>query len=248
MPTSFVAAAGNPGGSDTNDPFGDGDGDRQSTIEVSKPSGTAEGDVMVGGMAGNLGMSVGSDRTPANWTSVVNRSLAQGVELNAAYRLVGASEPSSHTWDAGVSSDMEMCAATVTWTDAEQTPTITSARDDGAGSTPTAPSIAPGDGAGLFAFFAFDGGDGKPFGPSSTGYDERADMADGTGVFDAGAAAYTTIHGSGATGTKAFSASVSDGWNIVHIGVDPAADADETTEWIPPFSTPEFGAHEVVAY
>lgn len=223
MAISFVAGSGNPGGSNQNDPFGNGDGSNQNTVVIDKPVGTAEDDVMVGGCTSDT--SSGTWTAPTNWAIVISQLHGGNHHSVTGSRVVGASEPSTHTWSLSFSS--EKCGSTVAWAGADTTPTIVSAAENSVGSTntPTAPTITPADGAGLYIFTCIDTGAGKPFGGpgGSPTYTERSDMADGTSSSDVSAASYTAIHGTGATGAKVCSSSASERNITHHLGVAPAA-------------------------
>jgi hypothetical protein len=65
------------------------------TIDITRPGGTAAGDVLVASVALN-GQTVTS--VPAGWVQIVAITTIQNPHLYSYYHVAGASEPSTYTW------------------------------------------------------------------------------------------------------------------------------------------------------
>lgn len=68
-----------------------------TTVVVSKPSGTIEGDALIA----MISIQAGSDLVftpPSGWTLVGEESLSTGLEVGVWTKIAGASEPTTYTW------------------------------------------------------------------------------------------------------------------------------------------------------
>lgn len=70
---------------------------------ISKPTGTANGDLLVLFMASHGATT--APTLPSGWSSATTNANAGAWSTAAAYLVAGASEPSSYTWTAGTGSD-----------------------------------------------------------------------------------------------------------------------------------------------
>lgn len=66
-----------------------------ASFVVSKPSGTASGDVLIG-IVGQL--VTNTITPPSGWTSIELESADANIRLQAWYKVAGGSEPSTYTW------------------------------------------------------------------------------------------------------------------------------------------------------
>jgi PKD repeat protein len=75
-----------------------------SSVSLTKPAGTAAGDVLIASITTDLNPSVSS--VPAGWTAIVNAlsinsSSSSGARVFVYYHVVGSADPSSYTWNLG---------------------------------------------------------------------------------------------------------------------------------------------------
>lgn len=75
-----------------------------SSVSLTKPAGTAAGDVLIASITTDLNPSMSS--VPAGWTAIVNAlsinsSSSSGARVFVYYHVVGSADPSNYTWTLG---------------------------------------------------------------------------------------------------------------------------------------------------
>lgn len=152
-----------------------------TTITVSKPSGTANGDLLLASIYVRGAGSTASVTSPSGWTLIRRDDDSAGVtggvgSLVTYYRLAGNAEPASYTWS--FDSTRRAMAGIVGYSGvASIAPTDASSGQTGFGTSVTAPSLNTSvNGAMLVGLFAlFEGG--QSFTPP-LGMTERIDASD----------------------------------------------------------------------
>lgn len=202
----------------------------QTTITLTKPSGVANGDLLI--------MMVGNDETNAStdgwnavtgWTKEFGFANATGDSSFAIYwreadGTEGATQDvvnDSNSWESYGWYLRISGADTTTPFHQKGTPAAGSSSSHAISGVTT--SIAD-----CLAFYllAFDGGDGAPFSVSGTGWAEVDEEQSGTGGTDASGCFGTKDQATaGATGTATVSCSASDGATFVQFAIAPDAGA-----------------------
>lgn len=180
-----------------------------TVITVSKPTGTAEGDMLIAMMSATAGGA--SITPPAGWTAVGEGGTASSTRTAVWYRVAGASEPASYNFTVGATM---AAGAGLILRYAPQLPTTPPAVvDASAMGTLQSPAVAPSVSATenadtLIALFS-----SGTAGSTPTGMTERAAIEN----LNTGAWAYDQqLSASGATGSRTWTGSVSGvGWSIL---------------------------------
>lgn len=188
-----------------------------TSLTITKPSGTVSGDVLVAFV--NMVRSSAINTPPSGWTTI--EASGAYAYSHVYWKVAGASEPSSYTWDEGVSTNWagvifrlsgvdpttQLDAATVTGEDTVYNTSFTCASI----TTVT-------DGSIVFASVFRDVRyiTAGPGGAWTDGYLNAA--APGVGV------AYQTLSTAGASGVATFTANTSDRSEYVALAFRPAAD------------------------
>jgi PKD repeat protein len=155
-----------------------------STVSLTKPSGTAAGDVLIASFTADLNPSAAS--VPAGWTAIVNgisikSSSKSGARVFAYYHVVGSPDPASYswtlskavTWGAGVTAYRGVNTATPL-----DTGVVTAVNTSDTATSITAPSITTAsNGAMLIGGVGFDSS--TPAAAPPSGWTERWEAAGG---------------------------------------------------------------------
>lgn len=184
-----------------------------TTITVSKPTGTVDGDVLIA-MISVRASSSSTITAPSGWTLVGSAGTASSTRTAVYYRVAGTSEPTSYQW----TSDLAITDAVgliLRYTPSAPTTPPGSVDATGMGSL-VSPAVAPsvtatGNNDRLIALFS----SGTP-GSVPTGMTQRAAIDGG----NSGAWAYDQLLTAiGATGTRTWTGSGSGvGWSVALLG------------------------------
>lgn len=204
-----------------------------TTITVNKPTGTVEGDLLIGAIVVDNAVTI---TPPANWTLIqgggvnpVSNTPSHGVW----YKVAGGSEPADYTWS--LSEGEGACGAILRY-DGQNVanPINASGHDESTGSTtPQAPTVTTDvDGCMIVRLAGMDSNE-TPY-TSPDGYDERVNH---TSTEYCGQVIADLIQESlGATGTADFAQQDSVPWYCFTVAIAPAVAAvDVTIE--PPLAT-----------
>lgn len=185
-----------------------------TTITVSKPTGTVDGDVLIG-MISVRASSSPTITAPSGWTLVGSALTSSSTTTAVYYRVAGTSEPASYQW----TSDLAITDAVgliLRYTpSAPTTPpgTIDASGMGSIASPAVSPSVtATGNNDRLIALFSTGG----TVGSAPSGMTQRAAIDGGF----SGAWAYDELlTADGATGTRTWTGSDSGGgWTIALLG------------------------------
>jgi hypothetical protein len=194
-----------------------------TTVTVTKPTGTLEGHVLVAQWATRAALLTGAMTLPDDWEEVVFLGVASGPTVKWAYKVAGASEPS--TYDFTVSSSVAHSVGIAAWSGVDNTtPSDVAASTNSAtsGTTLTATTITTvTDGALVLAGFANHT-------VTSTAITPPGDM---TQAFSVTAQcrnilSYVTKETAGATGSEVATQASTARWTAIQWALRPAAVAD----------------------
>lgn len=187
-------------------------------ITLDKPSGTAEGDLLLA--------HISTDNTetitpPAGWTKIGSET-SGSTDINF-WKVAGSSEPSTYGFDISSWERYAACMSRFTG-DFGSNPIDVNASDTGTGADPTSPSITPTQTPTmLISTFSKDENqvaDGSENTGQPSGYTNiYSDVSGGTGAC-CGGAAYKAYTGTSATGTQAWD--ISNGsyaWGAHHFAI-----------------------------
>ncbi len=209
-----------------------------STLVLTKPTGTAQGDLLVAGITVDGGSAI-SVTSPAGWTLLRRTDASTNLSLLSYWKLAGASEASSYTFTV---TSTRATGGIVRFSGVDQSNPVEASSGSSsvtASTSATAPAITVTAGSAQVGFFAADGRTGFTV---ASGMTERFDQQQGTaanpGPTLEGATATTASAGSFAAKTATIAAS--NRWAAQMISVKAAAvDAYGTNtttdinEWIP---------------
>lgn len=208
---STVATSPGPGGS--NGPI---------SLTVNKPSGTVDGDFMVAFMLSDPDALTANLAAPAGWSQSGSTQFVTGVSMSKVFTKPASGEGASYSFTVDQFSSIIVILATVTGQDV--TTPVNVAPTWGSSSTAgetshVAPSISPTV-PGCLQLCAFTSANS-----STASYTPPAGMTEAQDAWDAyefGEAAYQALAGSGATGTKAATATAGGtGWVAVSMAIAP---------------------------
>ncbi|MFC5996960.1 hypothetical protein ACFQE5_22370 [Pseudonocardia hispaniensis] len=190
-------------------------GEGVSSVNVTKPTGTTSGDLLVAVQFCDYSASTGSAMTaPAGWTQAGSTASTPGGSFHPVgkvwYKVAGGSEPSSYTFGSSSSSSSVISVLALSGADTSTPIRVVPSWSTGsAGTSHVAPSIPVGsgqaDGDLLLCAAAsdyYDSGRGNSYSPPS-GMTERTDIS---AQFTYTSVASLALTGTGATGTKTFTA------------------------------------------
>ena len=150
-----------------------------TTVTLTKPSGTAAGDVLVASFTADKNPTAA---TPSGWTPIVNTlNIGSGARVFAYYRVVGASDPGSYSWTLGTSA--KWGGGVTAYKGVNNTTPLDSSVVTAANTSYTASSIAgpsvttASNNAMLIGGVGFDSS--TPGASAPTGWTERWESADG---------------------------------------------------------------------
>ena len=151
-----------------------------TTVTLTKPSGTAAGDVLVASFTADKNPTVSA--VPAGWTAIVNNlSVGSGARVFAYYRVVGASDPANYSWS--LSTTAKWGGGVTAYRGVNNTTPLDSSVATAANTSYTASSIAApsvttaSNNAMLIGGVGFDSS--TPGASAPTGWTERWESADG---------------------------------------------------------------------
>jgi hypothetical protein len=184
-----------------------------TTVVVSKPSGTAEGDVLIAMVS--ISGSNPTITPPSGWTLVVSLgATGGGVNSGVWTKVAGGSEPTTYTWTSS-NTIVDSVGAIVRYTPASPTtsPGVIDATAKSAIATPAvAPSVtATGDNDRLICLFT-----GNTPGSTPSGMAQRVAIdggSSGVWIYD------ELLTANGATGTRTWTGAASSiGWTVALLG------------------------------
>lgn len=190
-----------------------------TSINGSRPAGTASGDLLIAIMTTDGG---GETLTaPGGWT-VVTGNIGSNHTSRSWYKIAGASEPASYTFTVGSNEAMTIGILRLSGHDLAS-PINVFGISTGASTSPTAPSVTTTvNDALILRYYGADDddytGDDTGYPPAHTGIYRR--QSGGTRECHQGAA-YTTQLSAGTTGTAAFSQNQGEQWSAVTIAIAP---------------------------
>ncbi|AOT02493.1 hypothetical protein ASPU41_03140 [Arthrobacter sp. U41] len=151
-----------------------------TAVSLTKPSGTAAGDVLVASFTADKNPTVSA--VPAGWTAIVNNlSISSGARVFAYYRVVGSADPGSYSWT--LSTTAKWGGGVTAYRGVNNTTPLDSAVATAANTSYTATSIAApsittaSNNAMLIGGVGFDSS--TPGAAAPSGWTERWESADG---------------------------------------------------------------------
>lgn len=149
-------------------------GGDSTSLAISKPSGTAEGDYLVASIAFDREGGTPTITPPSGWTAI--QSEYSSASLWTGYKLAGASEGSSYTWS--FSGDSRAIAGGIVTIRGVNAPSQSSERVNSATKNHTASGVTVTSANALLVFGVAIGGWQQNFDPPS-GWTERVDQGGG---------------------------------------------------------------------
>lgn len=183
------------------------------TVVISKPTGTQQGDLLIGLCAAATGRTWTGD---TDWTEVIDQGSAPSIRV--AYKIAGASEPASYTFS--LSSATNASGVIVTFRNAAYD-TVGTIRTTASSSVQTAPAITlSSSSSAILALFAHDIGSRTWSSPTS-GLVSTATDSDAN---NPSWALYRELNlSSGSTGTRSSTVSnVTGNIGCLLVGIKPA--------------------------
>ena len=179
------------------------------SVQISKPTGLATGDVMIAivSQRGSNFPIVGS--APSGWTQILNKDNGSSIGIAIYYRVATASEAGSWTWNFGASDRSAGAIAAFRGVDTSAPIAASGSQINASSTSMTAPSVSPA-GANSMLVALYAGTSGAATSTPPTGMTESFDAATSAGPNGVMVtAAYATQAGAGASGSKAATASSS---------------------------------------
>lgn len=162
-----------------------------TSLSVTKPTGTVDNDVLIATVA----YAGGTLTPPAGWTSVLSQA-ATGVTL-AVYRKIAASEGSSYTWSLNSADGLAVSLSTYYNVNTTTPVNASNSQANASSTSMTAPTVTPGTTADMLIFAGAVAGNIRATAPG--GMTEDADVGNtGVGVYMAD----QLLASSSATGSK----------------------------------------------
>lgn len=193
-----------------------------STLDINKPTGTVEGDLLVAHLYAITGGDSLPDITaPTGWTFIRKDSLGNNRSQGLFYKVAGASEPSSYTFSDLDDSRGDVVAnvgaiSRISGVDTTSPIDVHGGQTE-TGTSVTAPDITTAVGDALILHLGAIN-NGSTFTPP-TGYTEEYDHAQGTSAAQEGS--WDTQASAGSTGTASATASSSGFWIAAHVAIAP---------------------------
>jgi len=184
-----------------------------STVDISKPTGTQQGDLVVALCAAATGRTWTGD---TGWTEVIDQGSAPSIRV--AYKLAGASEPANYTFTLSASTNAS--GVVVTFRNAAYD-TVGTISTTASGSIQTAPAITlSSSSSAILALFAHDV-NSRTWSSPTSGLVSTATDSDGN---NPSWALYRELNlSSGSTGTRSATCSnVTGNIGCLLVGIKPA--------------------------
>jgi MSHA biogenesis protein MshQ len=178
-----------------------------SSVQITKPTGLAVGDVMVAVVTQRAGSFPIVSSPPSGWTLLLNRDNGSSIGMAVYYRVATNSEPANWTWNFGASDRAAGAISAYRGVDTSAPIAASGSQANASSVSMTAPSVSPaGANAMLLGIYASQNGGITATAPS--GMAEAYDAATGAGPNGiALASAYAIQAAAGASGTKVATAS-----------------------------------------
>lgn len=182
-----------------------------TSVNINKPTGTLEGDVMVAAISLSGSQSI---TAPAGWTLVLSGNNGTDVQVDTYYKPAGASEPSSYSFSWTTSTRAAGGILSYDGVDTVNTLDVTGTNATGTGTSVTSTSITTiNRGDMLIDVYAINSTLGSSYTPPS-GMTERIDLASPAGLFTPVTlgVAEQTFNSPGSTGTRSATSAQSGDW------------------------------------
>lgn len=144
----------------------------EATIVITKPSGTASGDLLFAAIASD---DFNISSAPSGWTLIRNTLSSYANRLLTYYKVAGGSEPADYTWTFSASTDLT--GAVLAYTGLTSTPLdVENVQENASSTSVTAPSITVTNNDSLLIFVGStnEDNDATTYTPPS-GMTERVD-------------------------------------------------------------------------